>query len=170
MQRLDAQGNPIGIPNFNFNTGNAAQGTQYEYLVPQSLQAPTLGEFQLNAGNGSPGAVGSKPTFFEKAFGHFDENNRQLMPGFFEPLTKGVSAIAGIGLGFKQLDQAEEAFDFQKDLAVGNFELNQNTLEYNIGQRAYSAAKLANASDAEAEAARAKAVKTSGVNDVTLKK
>lgn len=144
-----------------FQLGNQQPSISYESDGAQYFQ---LGNSPArNIGNipGQPGMA--PPTFMEKTFGRWNPETRTMEPGLFQPITQGISAIGNLGLGIKQLGMAEDAYKHTVEMDNRNFDMNQNTLAFNIGNRAEGAAKLNNATDAEAAQARKNKIEQSGV-------
>lgn len=163
----DQFGNPL--PEDNFGGFQIPEISGASITAGSSFEAPNINggnqPLNFNLGNANPGG-GNTPTFLQKTFGRFNPETNKTEQGLFAPIAQGIGAIGNLGLGFKQLGQAEDAFNFQKDFANRNFEANQNILAFNISEKARGAAKLNNATDAEADAAGKAAIEKSGVKNV----
>lgn len=86
----------------------------------------------------------------------------------FVGIATGLGALGQIYLGNKQLDQAEDVFNFNRKLAIANFTQQQNAAVTNIFNKARNEAILAGKSSAEANTIGDQAVSKSGIQNTKI--
>ncbi|AYA64333.1 hypothetical protein [Alteromonas sp. RKMC-009] len=75
------------------------------------------------------------PSFWDNMLGYTDKTTGIDHNGWGMPALQGLGSLAQTYLGFQQLGQAKDQFNFQKDFAIQNYNQQATTLNAQLEDR-----------------------------------